>query len=76
MAKFAEKATSESQALSGCTLRQPSWVSRARKRSLGNRIIRDSRLGGEASLLKAAGHRPRLVLVYANLGECPFSAMG
>jgi hypothetical protein len=29
MAKFAEKSTSESEALSGCTLRQPSWVMEA-----------------------------------------------
>jgi hypothetical protein len=76
MAKFAEKATSESQALSGCTLRQPSWVSRARKRSLGDRMIRDSRLRGEASLRNAAGQRARQVLVCANHGERPFSVMG
>jgi hypothetical protein len=42
MAKFAEGTMDELQALWSCTLGSPSSASKARKRSLGDWVIRDS----------------------------------
>ena len=43
MAKFAECTMDEIQALLSCTLGSPSSVSNARKRSLGDWVLSDSR---------------------------------